>query len=146
MAVFEGDWKSVPEAVEWAREMNAWVEEYKVYDYVSTDNGFEGGNEGLVDPRVSVINPKLVWTVSDSGGVETITPGFQEGDWGSGGVLGWYLSRIEWTDEDQELYSGKQMNCPSCEGSDESDCELGEVCESGFIFMYLNQTDFKLVK
>ena len=146
MAVFEGDWQSIPAAVGWAETMNNWAQSYQVFEFVATDNGFEEGSSGNLEPRASLLSPNLVWTLSDSGNGQVINPGFAEGDWGSGGVLGWYLASVPWDDEDQEYYFAQQFECPNCKGESLDDCSMGEPCEEGFVFMYLDQTNFKLAR
>jgi len=146
MAVFEGDWRKIPEAVEWAESMNDWAQLYQVFEFVPTDNGFEEGSSGKGEPKASICSPNLVWTLQDSGDGQTITPGFEEGDWGSGGVLGWYLASESWDDDSLEYYFAQQFECPICNVEPNEDCPFGESCEEGFVFMYLDQTDFKLVE
>jgi len=144
MAVFEGDWRKIPEAVEWAESMNDWAQLYQVSKFVPTDNGFEEGSSGKGERNASTFSPNLVWTLQDSGDGQVITPGFEEGDWGSGGVLGWYLAAQPWADDTQEYYFAQQFECPGCKGEPNDDCDFEEPCEEGFVFMYLDQTNFRL--
>lgn len=141
----EHSWQSFPHIVRWVSEMQTWANDFGIYEYIDAD-------EGGADPtgKLDQADPNTIWTellLSD----ELIVSGYRTGDWGSGGVVGWYVGEVSHGGTELNFDAGK-FACSVCEGrltfktasGEELDCEPCAIGDSQFI--RLSDTDFSLKK
>ncbi len=147
------DWKKYPHIVAWVDDMNKWADSYQIYEFIQADeNGHDPTGRiesGLRDSPVATIEHSFVWTELLTSS-EVITSEFHSGDWGSGGVNGWYLGRVSHENKNIVLDAGK-FACSVCQGAvsyededgEEADCD---VCMEGDPeFIRLSDTGFRLL-
>lgn len=133
---YQGDWRTVPEFKAWVDQAEAWKKEFGVYKFVWADGDgldAEGETKGLGSDRV--------WTLK-SLDIDWIVPGKFEGDWGSGGVTGWFLAEKPWNESNKfDLPAMKVIACVVCGNGEISDSDDCEACEyEGTIWMRLEDT------
>lgn len=139
MGHFEGDWKSVPELVQWRKEIDAWSSSFGIFGYVRAV-----GNGDDPTKSLHLIDPGLIWTEQDGNGPDLILPEFRIGDWGTGGVQGWFIAKISRpAGFNQEFESMKELTCPVCEDGDVSEPDDCGNCDGeGLIWLRLSETGF----
>ncbi len=111
--------------------MKKWAEQFEIYEFIQADeNGYdttgriEGGVGGAPEGK---IDTAFVWTELLSS-EEVITSVFHSGDWGSGGVYGWYVGRVSHENQNIVLDAGK-FACSICQGMVSYEDEDGEEAE-----------------
>jgi hypothetical protein len=145
-------WREYPHIVTWVSEMNDWAQKYEIYEFIPADtDGYDPSGKlesGPSDNLADRIDLGLVWTeLLES--EELIISEYKSGDWGSGGVYGWYIGRVSHQHQEITFAAGK-FACSICEGlvnyetedGEEADCEQCEMEDPALI--RLSDTDFKL--
>lgn len=133
---FSGAWREIPEFKNLFEQAEAWKARFGIYKFIP-DNG-EGVDETGV---VASLDEHLVWTLKALD-TDVIEPGYFEGDWGSGGVDGWYLAELPWSsDNSQSIDAMTIIPCNVCEDGERADLEDCENCDGeGTIWMRLEDT------
>ena len=130
------DWLHLPEVEKWWLSIKDWKTKFEPLNFVgSDDSGF------AEHPGIRKMNNANVWTEQwNAGGLDIITPGFVEGEWDSGGAIGWYLMQKPWVNSEDPICAELQLECPICsEGFvDQEDCLFCE-CTGEIV---LNVEDF----
>lgn len=137
---FIGNWREIPEFVQWYETAERWRSEFGVFEFIQADP------EGL-DPtgKVSEYEEHFVWSLK-SWDTDFIEPGRFEGFSPRGGVEGWYLSKEPWTDNNRPTIEAQIIvSCPVCGDGELSDPEDCETCEyEGTIWMRLEDTGWTI--
>lgn len=141
------NWQNYPYIVEWVESMKKWAAEYEIFEFIPSVDGFDPSGRiplDLFEPDTGSIPIDRIWTEIDDG---QLTSEFMVGDWGSGGVVGWYVGRVSHEGKPVGLVSGYRL-CLVCEGNYYFEDESGEEvycddCSSGKTdYLWINNTDF----
>lgn len=142
------NWQNYPYVVEWVEAMKHWAVEYEIYEFIPAVDGYDPSGRIPSDPyepETGTIPIGQIWTEIDSD--EAITSEFMVGDWGSGGVVGWYVGRVSHEGKPFSLVSGYRI-CLVCKGTKTFEDESGEELEcddcysGGTEWVWINSTDF----
>jgi len=141
MTHFEGDWKTVPEFVLWIDSVNAWVDLFGIYAQIPADSLGEDSS-GIIES----LDSNLVWTEQEGNGPDVIVPEVLLGDWGSGGVQGWFVgTEMRQRNTRLNVQTMLEIDCQSCgngELDDPSDCDACE--EEGVVWLRLEDIGFHI--
>lgn len=122
------EWQKYPHIVALVGELQKWKEEFQIVEYVSADeHGHDktGRIEGASDASSFEIASEFCWTYSSSDGQEWIEDGVKTGDWGSGGVYGWFIGETKRNGQQIALQT-HAFACSVCEGAYSYEGEDGE--------------------
>lgn len=122
------DWQDFPHIVALAGELQKWKDKFKITEFIRADESghdpsgrLEGGSS---KPNFEIAK-EFCWTHFTSDGQEWISAGVQAGDWGSGGVYGWFIGEIQWGSQEISLQA-HAFACSVCEGNYTYEGENGE--------------------
>lgn len=112
------NWKRFPELEHWIRDLEAWVGEFGISDFVAADDqGFD------LTGRIAATDPKLVWTAETAGDYQTISASLGQGNSPIGGVTGWYIGSKPHAGE--LVYEDlKTIYCEHCDSDGCEDCDF----------------------
>ena len=137
------DWQQYPHIVVLVAELQKWKDEFQIVEYVTADeSGYDKTKriEGASDASAFEIADEFCWTYSSSDGQEWIESGVKTGEWGSGGVYGWFIGKIQRGSQELTLQT-HAFACSVCEGhysyegvdGEDLDCEACLEQDAEFI-------------
>jgi hypothetical protein len=137
------NWKEFPHIVALAGALQEWKDEFKIIEFIRADesgNDQSGRLEGGSDKPNFEIAKEFCWTHFTSDGQEWIEAGVKIGDWGSGGVYGWFIGENQWGSQAITLQT-HAFACSVCEGNytyegqngEDMDCEACLEEDADFI-------------
>lgn len=142
------DWKAYPHIVELVSALQRWKSEFQIIEYVeASPSGYDdlGRIQGASDQSTFEVADDYCWTHYMSDG-DWIEPGVRTGDWGSGGVNGWFIGKVpigEVSPGRQMILQAHAFACSVCKGSytyedengEEQDCEACALEDAQYIYL-----------
>ena len=136
------NWQDYPHIVALVGELQKWKEDFQITEYIeANESGYDqtGRIKGASDQTTSEIAEDYCWTHFSSDG-EWIEAGVKTGDWGSGGVYGWFIGKVPRNGQQKTLQT-HAFACSICQGNytyededgEELDCEACSEEDAEFI-------------
>lgn len=136
------NWKKYPHIVVLVEALQKWKSDFQIAEYVeANESGYDdsGRIQGASDQQGFEIADEYCWTHFDSDG-DWIGPGVKTGDWGSGGVHGWFIGKVPRGPKENMLQTSA-FACSVCQGryffededGEEQECESCSVEDAEFL-------------
>jgi len=139
------DWREYPHIVALVSELRAWKDEFRIVEYIrANESGYDETEriQGASDKSSFEVASEYCWTHFTSDG-EWIQSGVRAGDWGTGGVYGWFVGEIQSGSQHITLQT-HAFACSVCEGlyaytgenGQDLDCEACLEQDADFIDLF----------